>query len=455
MKMRFWQKTYILTLVLFLLCINIGILSLTVYTHNRNVDAEESASSAEQYYIVSSFERDYEDLHGESSYMANASLLMNSYGSYYAKKGVYLAFFQNGRTWYDNFPEELIVAEDTVMHRKLDGKRHIIISSSVCGGEFVMRFGKDISYLDKEYRALMFIYILTALGVSLLLAVGLYFILKKLSSPLEKLRKTTETIESGDYTVTAEEIGSDEFTLLAKSFNSMLAKINEQMSALELDAEKKQMLVDNMAHELRTPLTSIHGYAEYLEKAATTQEKRLVAVKYIISESERLQKISELLLDSAYVRGGEIEMSELDLSKTLFEVVGSLSLKAEGADVKLIHDGCDIRVYGNETMLSMLFYNLVENAIKASPSGAQVKIFSQGTAVVVEDNGKGMTEEQLKHITEPFYRTDKARSRKDGGAGLGLALCKQIVQTHGASLRFESAIGKGTKAIVNFTDSKL
>ena len=75
---------------------------------------------------------------------------------------------------------------------------------------------------------------------------------------------------------------------------------------------------------------------------------------------------------------------------------------------------------------------------------------SEGQAII-EDNGKGMTEEQLLHITEPFYRTDKSRSRAEGGAGLGLALCKRIVRTHGAEMRFESEIGKGTKIFVTFT----
>ena len=71
--------------------------------------------------------------------------------------------------------------------------------------------------------------------------------------------------------------------------------------------------------------------------------------------------------------------------------------------------------------------------------------------VEIEDNGKGMSEEQLSHITEPFYRTDKSRSRAEGGAGLGLALCKNIAEVHGAAMRFESKIGEGTKVFLDFT----
>lgn len=450
MKMRFWQKTYIFTLVLFLICLNVGILSLTVYTYQKNVEATETAVTAEQYFVAMSFKRDYKDMTESNSY-SSPSLLMQSFGTYYANKGLYLAFEENGEVIYSNFTNEYDIDINALLHTDFDGKRHIVISSEICDGKYVMIFAKNVESLDSEFQALMLTYAFTAIGVSLLLAVCLYFILKKLSGPLEKLRKTTEVIEAGDFSVTVEEKGNDEFTLLAKSFNAMLAKINEQMAALEREAERKQMLVDNMAHELRTPLTSIHGYAEFIEKANTTEERRLIAAKYIMSESERLQKISEILLDGAFIRENEIEMADTHLDAVLADVAEKLQMRAEKAEVEITCDTAPVTVKGNETLLSMLFYNLTENAIKACSAGGKVKISCTEGQAIIEDNGKGMTKEQLLHITEPFYRTDKSRSRAEGGAGLGLALCKQIVHTHGAEMRFESEIGKGTKIIITFT----
>ena len=457
MKMRFWQKTYIFTLVLFLICLNVGILSLTVYTYQKNVEATETAVTAEQYYVAMSFERDYKDMTESNSY-SSPSLLMQSFGTYYANKGLYLAFEEKGEVIYSNFANEYDIDKNALLHTDFDGKRHIVISSEICEGKYEMIFAKNVESLDSEFQALMLTYAFTAIGVSLLLAVCLYFILKKLSGPLEKLRKTTEVIEAGDFSVTVEEKGNDEFTLLAKSFNAMLAKINEQMAALEreaeakmIEAERKQMLVDNMAHELRTPLTSIHGYAEFIEKANTTEERRLIAAKYIMSESERLQKISEILLDGAFIRENEIEMAETHLDAVLTDVAEKLQMRAEKAEVEVTCDTVPVTVKGNETLLSMLFYNLTENAIKACSAGGKVKISCTEGQAIIEDNGKGMTKEQLLHITEPFYRTDKSRSRAEGGAGLGLALCKQIVHTHGVEMRFESEVGKGTKIFVTFT----
>lgn len=450
MKMRFWQKTYIFTLVIFLICLNIGILSLTLYTYQKNIEAAETAVAAEQYYIAMSFERDYDALM-ESYENASPSLLMQSYGAHYGEKGLFIAFRKGAEELYSNFKSPYSVDKGTLIHTDFEEKRHILISAMVCDGEYELIIAKNVESLDSEFRSLMTTYSVTAGIVSLVLAVVLYFVLKKLSGPLETLRKTTEKIETGDFSARVEERGNDEFTLVAKSFNLMLDTINEQMETLEQEADRKQMLVDNMAHELRTPLTSIHGYAEYLEKANTTEERRLIAAKYIMSESERLQKISEILLDDAFIRENEIEMSDIDLGAVLTDAAKKLQMRAENAGVEITCDTAPVTVKGNETLLSMLFYNLTENAIKACSAGGKVKISCSECQAVIEDNGKGMTEEQLLHITEPFYRTDKSRSRAEGGAGLGLALCKQIVLTHKAEMNFESKIGQGTKIIVTFT----
>lgn len=450
MKLKFWKKTYFFTLILFLLCLNAGILSLTVYTYQKNLEAEESTASAEQNYIALSFERDYDSLMSDHP-NATVTLLMQSFGAHYGNKGLYLTFEENGRILYTNFPRNCHAPQNTITHTDLDGERHILISTEICDGTYTLVYGKNVEGLQQEFRGLMVTYVTTALAISGVLAVCLYFILRKLSKPLVSLKATTERIENGDFSATAQVLGDDEFSVLARSFNSMLATINSQMEALETDARQKQMLVDNMAHELRTPLTSIHGYAEFLEKAAATPEQRIIAAKYILSESERLQKISEILLDSAYIRENPPKMSCVDIADILLDVAEKLEAKAAACGVTIEKQGQSLPVYGNETLLSMLLYNLTDNAIKACSGGGIVQLqWAQGR-ILIRDNGKGMTPEQLQHITEPFYRTDKSRSRAEGGAGLGLALCRQISQIHHWQMQFESQVGAGTTITLTFT----
>ena len=287
--------------------------------------------------------------------------------------------------------------------------------------------------------------------ISALLAAALYFVLRRLSRPLEDLQKTTECIEAGDLSISADESGRDEFALLAHSFNSMIETIKEQMSALEENAERKQMLVDNMAHELRTPLTVIRGYADYLERAAVSEEERFVAARYIVSEAERLTKMSEILLDAAYIRENPPEMSDVELDVILRGTAERLSAKAREKGIEIVLDVEKTFARGNALLLSMLFDNLTDNAVKACSSGGRVVMKCSAGIASVEDNGKGMSADELAHVTEPFYRTDKSRSRSEGGVGLGLALCRNIVEAHGANLRFESEKGKGTKIFLDFT----
>ena len=447
-KLRFWQKAYLLTLALFLLCINGGILSLTVYTHGENVKAAEEAAKAQQYYVAVSFERDMEYLAENGG---SAALLMEAFGAHYKDKGLFIAFEKDGVILYSDFPEAYEIEGNSLRHADLTGKRHILISSEVCGGDYRLVVAKNVESLDEAFRSLMVTYLLTALGVSLFLAVCLYFVLRKLSKPLDSLRKTTLAIGNGDFSVTAEERGNDEFTRLAESFNAMLETINRQMADLEDQAEKKQMLVDDMAHELRTPLTSIYGYAEILEKTAVTEEQRVTASRYIMSQAKRLQKISQILLDEAFIRGNPPEMGEVALHKVLADAAEKLEEPGRRRGVTLSFQGEGCTVWGNETLLSMLFYNLAENALKACSDGGQVVLSCHGNTATVKDNGKGMTAEQMARVTEPFYRTDKSRSRADGGAGLGLALCKRIADAHGAEMKFSSRLGEGTEVSLTFT----
>lgn len=459
MKTRFWKKAYLFTLILFLGCLNAAVLSLTVYSYRRNVAAAEETAKAEEYYIAFSFDRDLSDIGDSPDYSARD--LMEHFGENYSSRGRLLAFLHDGDIIYSDVPEGLIPESDTVSHVYFEGVRHIVIRNTVFETGYELVFAKDASDLDADLRSLGAAFAITASLVSVLLAVSLYFVMRRLSVPIDRMREATEQIAGGNWDYRAEEKGNDEFALLAGSFNLMLEKIGSQMDELEreaenrrIEAEKKQTLINDMAHEMRTPLTSIRGYAETIEKAAIPEQTRIMAAKYIISESDRLGKISETILEGAYMGAVLPETGRCDLAAILADTVRRLSPKAEKAGVTFETDLCPGEAEGNPTLLSMLFYNLAENAIKACLPGGKVILSCAGTVASVSDDGRGMTKEQLSHITEPFYRTDKSRSRSEGGAGLGLSLCKKITEVHGALLSFESEPGKGTRATVEFREEK-
>ena len=448
--MKFWQKTFICTLALFLVCFGSGIFALAVFFNGQLVENCENTCLAEQFYIAKSFSTDCEYTAATDG---DVKGLMMSYGEYYSSDGIILALEYGEFTSEAGdksaladiaFEAEMAENERIYFQRRVDGVRYIFIKSELEGGSIT--YIKDISYLDEDWQTIALIFVLVGVGVSVVLALLLFVILKRLSSPLEKLTAGVEAVAGGDYSVRTKVSGKDEFSELSDGFNHMTEQISEQIAALELVAEQKQQLVDDLSHEMRTPLTSIHGYAEYMLSAALGEEERIDALLCIKSESERLSKLSQSLLDISYVSGSRAEKTRVDLKEIFESIEKRFEIKAKSEGVELSFESSDVVIEGDATLVDLLFSNLTDNAIKACRDSEikKVSIKADSDAISVTDTGRGMTEDELRHITEPFYRTDKVRSRADGGAGLGLTLCRRIVDAHGWKMEFSSAVEKGT-----------
>ena len=447
-RSRFFEKSYFITLLLFLVLLNACIFSLALYTHNRSYESAEQVCRSEQLVIIEAFERDYE-ISGE------ADTLALSYVTFYSKEGIYLQFTEGEDILQSNVPEGCEVPEaDTHITAEVGGKKHLFITETMCDGKFSITYAKDISYLDEELKSLSISFMLVSGFASIILALSLYFIQRKLYAPLQKLREATKAISQGDFSARADDSGKDEFAELAEDFNAMSDKINEQMDELKNVAEQKQTMLDNLGHEMRTPLTSIYGAAEYSFRHTLSEEERMQTLLDIMSESKRLQRISKILLDSAFIRENGIQMGKLSAGSLMMKIHNIFLMRASEKRIKLNFTGSDFEINGDETLLEILIANLTENAVRACRDNGKIELGAEEIdgvkTLYVRDNGIGMTKEQIEHITEPFYRTDKARSRTEGGTGLGLALCKRIAEAHNATLEFESEPNVGTTAYVRF-----
>lgn len=456
MKKSFFERLYITVLVIFLLFFNSGVLLTAMYTYNNAVTSAEDICLSEHRYISQAFETDYAD-----KSVTGVQLLMVSYGTFYGEKNIKLRFTRtyNNTVLYSDIPDEIpLIDGGTIVNTRIDGKQYIIVSDTICRGSYTLTCVKDVSYLDEELFSLAAAFTAISVTASALLAVILYAVMKKLFGPLEKLRGTTKLISGGDLNARANEKGDDEFAALAKDFNVMAERIGEQMDTLKINAEQKQQMLDNLAHEMRTPLTSIHGYAEYVYGVDLDPADRMKAMNNIMSESMRLKGISEKLLNSAFIRENGIEKSVFSVDKMLERTRTRFLLKASEGGVRITYIPCGIMLNGDETLIELLISNLAENSIRACRGKGEIELGATREngiiTLYVKDNGIGMTEEQLSHITEPFYRTDKGRARKDGGTGLGLALCKRIADAHGAVLEFESVPSAGTTAYIRFKEEK-
>ena len=274
--------------------------------------------------------------------------------------------------------------------------------------------------------------------------------------PVRELNKAAQDLAAGSYEQRVSVKGNDEISSLAQQFNRMADEIEGRMEQLQLESVRQQRFVDNLTHESRTPLTSIIGYAELLQKMDYEPAIFEKGLQYIYTEGKRMLNLNNMLLDLTFYREKNFELLPQPVLPICREVQELTAVRAAEHAITIQICGEDLVLPLEKDLLKSLLMNLVDNAIKASPEGSIIMI---GIAVektrkllYVQDFGRGMEPKELEKIKEPFYRVDKARSRKDGGVGLGVTICNQIAHTLQGSLQYESELGRGTIAKIYFTD---
>lgn len=172
------------------------------------------------------------------------------------------------------------------------------------------------------------------------------------------------------------------------------------------------------------------------------------AAGYIFSEGKRLERLSMALMDLLVTGHGAVEVRDVDMAQLCRDAAEAVRPALAAKGVALEVHAQEGSLWGSESLLKTMLINLLDNARKASPSGKTVKLMGvpeeKGYCLIVEDQGRGIPEQDLQRITEAFYMVDKSRSRAEGGAGLGLALCKTIAAFHGGTLHFSSRKQQGT-----------
>jgi len=246
--------------------------------------------------------------------------------------------------------------------------------------------------------------------------------------------------------------GGDEISELANSFNRMADAIEKNVQELEDAARRQEDFTASFVHELKTPLTSIIGYADMLRSRELNESARFKAASYIFSEGKRLENLSLALMSLLVVGRGETDGKPVNMRLLCEEAERSCRPAMAARELELTVTAEDGVLRGEGPLLQTLLQNLLDNARKASQPGGRIsltgRVVEDGYQLIVSDFGRGIPAGELSKITEPFYMVDKSRSRAEGGAGLGLALCQKIVELHRGALRFQSREGEGTVVTV-------
>lgn len=281
--------------------------------------------------------------------------------------------------------------------------------------------------------AVLYLLMIAAFSIVLLLTA------RKITRPIEHLADVSQRLSGGEMNLRAQAGGSTETDTLAKSFNQMADALTGQI-------DRQQRFIADLSHEMKTPLTAIIGHADLIRSGRAAGDHAILAAHHILREGQRLNALSARLIDLILLGKDGIEPHPVFAQMLISEATDALTPAAAERGISL-DTHCDrALIQGDRTLLAALISNLIDNALK---SGTE-HIFVCGRltdclfTLSVRDDGRGMDAETLSRITEPFYRADKSRSRAQGGAGLGLALCAEIARLHGAELLFESAPGRGT-----------
>lgn len=323
------------------------------------------------------------------------------------------------------------------------------VDSTPAGGQliyFVTQWDISKTLLQQETLRQYFLQCyLAAMAAGMIL---LIFLSAFLTSPLNKMSKAARRMAEGDYRERLSLGRRDEIGTLAESFNQMAGAVEEKIDELARAAREKEDFVANFAHELKTPLTSIIGYADTIYQKELSREETRKASWHIWNEGMRLESLSQKLMELTVLGRQDFPLTALPADELLQDAADGLAPLFQEKKINFSLQAEPAYVLADYDLLKTLLINLTDNSIKSGATQIELqgKIEAQGKkySISVRDNGCGMEQEELSRITEAFYMVDKTRSRKQHGAGLGLALADKVAGLHGDKLHFESRKGVGT-----------
>lgn len=323
----------------------------------------------------------------------------------------------------------------------------------------VVSIATFVSTIEQNMHQIKINLIMALLTASLVTLAVSYFLARSITKRIDRLRMATHQIAQGNYNVEVDDNGHDEVADLGRSFNQMTASLRESQQEIRRQEERRRQFMANAAHEMRTPLTTINGILEGLQYDAIPEEDKKHSIQLMQNDTRRLIRLVNDNLDYEKIRTNQIAMERkvFDASAVLENLREQLAKKAkEKKDTLHLDVEKNLRVYADYDRFVQIMFNIIQNAIQFTDNGIidiRGKRVEKGSQFEVQDNGIGMTPEQLENIWERYYKADRSRmNTKYGESGLGLAIVRQLVLLHGGKIDVKSQYGKGTTFIIFFPD---
>ncbi len=290
-------------------------------------------------------------------------------------------------------------------------------------------------------------FIIDILGCLVFTFIATYFIMH----PVEEL--TREAAAGGTVKTRYHELSTlaDILNERNRNIEWKMSEVEEEKKLVERAQNSKNEFIANITHEMNTPLTSIKGYAELLSSGMLNEEQTKLAVKTISSQTERLTNLIACIINYNEIDDDTLPPYDVDLSKLAREMLAVVKPEADKREVKLIDKIDDnVIVQSRHELMTQLLGNLIRNAIRYNKKGGTVTVELNYKRLVVSDTGIGIAPENMDKVFSRFFTVDKSHSGKNGGFGLGLAVCRKICHRSGWRISVQSELGKGSTFTVDF-----
>lgn len=469
--MKFSQKIFLISFILIIIVINIIGIVMINYTYKLNIEKEIEKSISQTNNIM-------HELTVYSSY--DLSTVANNY----LKNGINVDVYINGQRSYTNLKSEdsqiaegLLTTEDKIKEEVLSTDTEKIKAEANYINTNITENNAYVEYMDsyiiddklfmklkrqnyilitlssiseannmKQEQTNFFIElsVISSFIIALLLSITVSFLTRK----IKKLDKAVSKVKQGNYNIKLTKLGNDEIGNFGNSFNEMTIAIQENVNKIQEVSENRKQFIGNLTHEIRTPLTSIIGYSSLITNDKVTDSNIIKEYSSkIYEEGKYIQQMSERLMEMLLVENGTTQKELINISKEMKIIVEELENLFNNTIFNIQIEE-DVYKEVDKVLLKSLIYNLVKNAINAYDAKPTVDIILSKNEITIIDYGKGIPEDKIEKIKEPFYTLNKDRNREISGMGLGLTLCFKIVSIHNWKLNIKSEVEKGTKITI-------
>ncbi|MDR1821640.1 MAG: cell wall metabolism sensor histidine kinase WalK [Oscillospiraceae bacterium] len=337
-------------------------------------------------------------------------------------------------------------ARDGNLVGKYDFQRRVI-------GPYTILLRDDRTLASEMAESITSITIKSGFVVIFVASVLFFGIAHAVTAPIEEMTRTAIKIAKGDYSDKVKVRSHDEIGRLGRAFNYMAKQLRLTIESLERSEEAQRVLIADVSHELKTPLTSVTAYAETMLTSEVPQEAQLEFLKIILSEARRMTRIIGRLLELSRFDSGKValDVSYIDVNEVCQKAVSAIKIQLQKKEQQLKLSCAEVpKIKGDAERILQVILNLLSNASKYTPQGGKILMTTNylpdtmQLQIAVRDNGDGISEVDLPHVFERFYRADKARTSENSSTGLGLSVTKEIVTLHGGDITAVSKPGKGS-----------